>query len=268
MAFSDDDSWWRPGALARAVALLEAHPRLALVAARVLVGPEEVTDPTCLQMQRGPIPPDADLPGPPVVGFLACGAVVRRSAFLAVGGFEPRYGIGGEEELLAIDLAAAGWGLIYAGDVVAHHHPARGDGRPGRRRAQVRNALWTAWLRRPPLACGAAEFAAVGGLGGRCGGARGVVRRVAGPAVGGASAACGAGGAGASPPPGGALTPRPNDRRRWCAVVGRGPASPGRRGPKSRYFSRAVSVLPPSSDPGDDPRRCEPDRGDAGASLL
>src|SRR4051812_8523983 len=34
VAFSDDDSWWHPGALARAVAALEAHPRLAVVQAR------------------------------------------------------------------------------------------------------------------------------------------------------------------------------------------------------------------------------------------
>ncbi len=151
MAFSDDDSWWRPGALSLACKLLDANPRLALVAARVLVGPEEELDPICLEMAQGVIPAEPDLPGLPVVGFLACGSVVRRSAFLSVGGFERRYGIGGEEELLAIDLAAAGWGLIYADDVVAHHHPARGDARPGRHRTQVRNALWTAWLRRPPL---------------------------------------------------------------------------------------------------------------------
>src|SRR4051812_41381901 len=33
VAFSDDDSWWAPGALGRAADLLDAHPRLALVAA-------------------------------------------------------------------------------------------------------------------------------------------------------------------------------------------------------------------------------------------
>ena len=150
IAFSDDDSWWQPGALSRAIELLDDHPRLGLIAARVLVGPGEEPDPICLEMMRGLIPADPDLPGPPVVGFLACGSVVRRSAFLAVGGFERRYGIGGEEGLLAIDLAAAGWGLIYAPDVVALHHPD-GAARPGRRRAEVRNALWTAWLRRPLL---------------------------------------------------------------------------------------------------------------------
>src|SRR5919197_4353022 len=34
VAFSDDDSWWAPGALQRAAELLDRHPRLAVVAAR------------------------------------------------------------------------------------------------------------------------------------------------------------------------------------------------------------------------------------------
>jgi hypothetical protein len=57
-------------------------------------------------------------------------------------------GIGGEEELLALDLAAAGWTLHYVDDVVAHHDPAPGA-RGRRSRVQVRNALWSCWLRRP-----------------------------------------------------------------------------------------------------------------------
>src|SRR5512140_1994782 len=45
VAFSDDDSWWAPGALTRAVELFEAQPRLGLIAARILVGAEERLDP-------------------------------------------------------------------------------------------------------------------------------------------------------------------------------------------------------------------------------
>jgi len=150
VAFADDDSWWAPGALARAVATLEAHPRLGLVAGRVLVGPEEREDPVNEAMARSPLPPDGEAPGPRVLGFVACGAVVRRAAYLAVGGFHPTYGIGGEEELLALDLATAGWGLSYVETVVAHHHPSSGRDPVARRGGQVRNALWTAWLRRSP----------------------------------------------------------------------------------------------------------------------
>jgi hypothetical protein len=57
--------------------------------------------------------------------------------------------VGGEEELLSIDLAARGWGLAYVDEVVAHHHPSPSRDPSGRRRVQVRNALWSAWLRRP-----------------------------------------------------------------------------------------------------------------------
>lgn len=87
-----------------------------------------------------------------VLGFLACGAVVRRSAYLEVGGFHRRLGVGGEEELLALDLAAAGCELAYIPDVVCHHHPSSARQSIERRRLLVRNGLWVAWLRLPVLA--------------------------------------------------------------------------------------------------------------------
>jgi GT2 family glycosyltransferase len=149
VAFSDDDSWWAPGALSRAADLLDRHPRLAVLAARVLVGPEQRLDPVCQEMAHSPLPPADDLPGPSVLGFIACGAVVRRAAFLEVGGFDARLGVGGEEELVAVDLAVRGWGLAYVDEVVAFHHPSPTRDPSGRRRVQVRNALWSAWLRRP-----------------------------------------------------------------------------------------------------------------------
>jgi GT2 family glycosyltransferase len=149
VAFSDDDSWWAPGALGRAVELLDRHPRLAVLAARVLIGPDQRLDPVCQEMADSPLPPAEDLPGPPVLGFIACGAVVRRDAFLEVGGFDARLGVGGEEELLSLDLATRGWGLAYVDEVVAHHHPSPVRDPSGRRRRQIRNALWSAWLRRP-----------------------------------------------------------------------------------------------------------------------
>ena len=149
VALCDDDSWWAPGALARAEGLLDSRPRLALIAARVLVGPEGRLDPTCAVMARSRLP-GADLPGPAVLGSLACGAVVRRSAFLEVGGFEERLGIGGEEELLALELARAGHQLAYVDAVVAHHHPALGRDPSERRRVELRNGIWAAWLRRRP----------------------------------------------------------------------------------------------------------------------
>lgn len=148
VAFSDDDSWWAPGALGRAAELFDAHPRLGLIAARTLVGPDAWPDPMNDVLARSPLGAATDLPGTQVLGFLACGAVVRRSAYLEAGGFHRLLFFGGEETLLAYDLAAHGWGVTHCADVVAHHHPDPGprDGRPA---VQRRNALLTAWLRRP-----------------------------------------------------------------------------------------------------------------------
>jgi GT2 family glycosyltransferase len=148
VAFVDDDSGSAPGALDRAAELLRTSPRLAVVAARIMVGDPSRPDPTSLAMAASPLPDDADLPGPPVLGFIACGAVLRRDAFLAAGGFHERYGVGGEELPLAIDLARLGWKLAYVDEVVAHHWPSPIRDRAARRRTLARNELLLAWSRR------------------------------------------------------------------------------------------------------------------------
>lgn len=149
VAFADDDSWWAPGALDRAARLLEAHPRLALVAGRVLVGDCEELDPTCRAMAASPLPREPDLPGPPILGFIACGAVVRRDAYLEAGGFDDVVFFPGEEERLALDLAARGWGLAYVDGLVVHHHPSPARDRGARRALVARNRVLTAVMRRP-----------------------------------------------------------------------------------------------------------------------
>lgn len=150
VAFCDDDSWWAPGALEEAAHLLRSNPALGLVAGRVLVGPDATLDPTSASMAAGPweLSWRRSPEGPrAVTGFLACAAVVRRSAFLAAGGFEPTFVIGGEEELVAADLATAGWALAYSPGAVAHHHPSSARDAAGRRSRLARNAALTAVLR-------------------------------------------------------------------------------------------------------------------------
>jgi GT2 family glycosyltransferase len=161
VAFADDDTWWSPGALRRAATVLEGAPDLGGVAARVLVGAGRRLDPVCEAMAASPLPRRPGWPGPGVLGFVACGVVLRRDAFLAAGGFHPRYGIGGEEELLALDLAAGGLGIAYDPGLVAIHDPAPSRDPARRRRVQARNAVWTAWLRREPAAAGRATAGAV-----------------------------------------------------------------------------------------------------------
>jgi glycosyltransferase involved in cell wall biosynthesis len=155
VAFADDDSWWAPGSLDRAAALFRAYPRLALIAARILVGPQEAPDPMNDVMAAAPLGRPADLPGPSVLGFLACGAVVRREAFLATGGFDSVVFFMGEEERLAYDLRAGAWGLSYCDSVTAHHHPGRGKRAARKAVLSARNQALTAWMRRPLPVAGA-----------------------------------------------------------------------------------------------------------------
>jgi GT2 family glycosyltransferase len=162
VAFCDDDSWWAPGALGRIVEHFERFPRLGVVQARILVGPDGHPDPACEVMGGSPFRDGRDgtggdeargddWPGPALLGFIACGAAVRRSAFLEVGGFDDLLFFLGEEEQLALALASNGWQLAYLPAAVAHHHPGSAPGRDrrARDRLQRRNALLTSWMRRP-----------------------------------------------------------------------------------------------------------------------
>ncbi len=149
VAFADDDSWWTPGDLARAVKIMRAHPRLAVLNARILVGPEERLDAVCTEMAASPLP-RGDLPGPALLGFVACAALVRTEAFEQVGGFDPVVRFPGEEERLALDLATAGWSMAYVDEVTIHHHPSPRRDAPGRRQAGIwRSRLLTAAMRLP-----------------------------------------------------------------------------------------------------------------------
>ncbi|MBV9025557.1 MAG: glycosyltransferase [Streptomycetaceae bacterium] len=157
VAFSDDDTWWARGSLAAAADLLDAHPRIAAVTARILVHDlahpqaDPYEDPIVPELRDSPIPtPDGlHLPGPALGSILAGASVLRLDAFRAAGGFSPRLWLGGEEELLSADLASAGWWLVYADALTVHHRPSPARDPHLRRRHGIRNTLWFTWLRRP-----------------------------------------------------------------------------------------------------------------------
>lgn len=166
VAFADDDSWWAPGSLDHATGLFRRHPRLGLLAAQVRLEPSGEPDPVCAVMAAAPLGRAGDLPGPDVLGFVACGSVVRRRAFLECGGFDPVVFFCGEEERLALDLARKGWGLAYVDDVLAHHRPAsRRDPRDRRAALTTRNHLLTAVMRRPWTVVGGRAWDALRGSG-------------------------------------------------------------------------------------------------------
>lgn len=149
VAFADDDTWWEPGAIAQGVETMAPFERLAVVTARILVEPVGSEDPICEELERSPLPVPAGFPGRRLVSFLAGASIVRAAPFLAAGGFDERLLIGGEEELLATDLMAAGWWIGYAPDLVVHHAPSPLRDPHERRFQGIRNTLWQTWLRRP-----------------------------------------------------------------------------------------------------------------------
>jgi GT2 family glycosyltransferase len=107
-------------------------------------------------MASAPLGRPGELPGPSVLGFLACSAVVRRDAFRSAGGFDPVVFFMGEEARLAYDLRASGWGLSYCDQVIAHHHPIADGSTPAKAALALRNQALTAWMRRPvPIAISA-----------------------------------------------------------------------------------------------------------------
>ena len=152
VAFCDDDTWWEPGSLSAAADVLDAHPGLAVVTARIVVQPRGEEDPIVAELRDSPVQGPDWLPGPALGSFLAGASVLRRDAFLGCGGFSDRLWLGGEEELLAVDLAAAGWELCYLEELTVHHQASVLRDPHHRRRVGLRNTLWFTWLRRPPRA--------------------------------------------------------------------------------------------------------------------
>ncbi|HXR55770.1 MAG TPA: glycosyltransferase family 2 protein [Casimicrobiaceae bacterium] len=149
VAFCDDDTWWLPESIACAADALDRHPTLAAVTARVLVGEMGREDPTNARMASSPLPNTLGVRGTELLGVLGGACMMRRDAFLAVGGYDPRLFLGGEEALLATDLMSAGWRMAYVPEAVVCHYPSGTRDVVVRRRLARRNALWFAWLRRP-----------------------------------------------------------------------------------------------------------------------
>jgi len=160
IAFCDDDCWWAAGSLPRATALLDAYGDVALLNARVLVNDEGHVDPACRLMSASDLPKTTACPGRAIAAYMAGACVMRRDAFLGVGGYHRRFHLGAEESLVALDLLAAGQAMMYCPDLVLYHHPsALQRNTDQRRRLVLRNRLWTTWLRHRPACAFAATSA-------------------------------------------------------------------------------------------------------------
>ena len=145
--FCDDDGWWDPDGLDEAVRLFEQYPRLAVVNARILVRDEARLDSISVEMADSPLENHGGAPGAVLLSFMGGAVIVRRSAYQEVGGYDPVFFLGGEEETLAVKLARRGWEMRYLPTVVMRHHPSVANA-PHLRPFGMRNTLWNAWLHR------------------------------------------------------------------------------------------------------------------------
>lgn len=145
----DDDAFvLTRGAIERAVRVLERDPEVAAVAL-----PQA-------DMEGRPYPPAAQ---PCAAGyaaylpsFVGYGFLMRRAAFLEVGGFRARLGIHGEEKELSLRLLDRGWRVVYLPDACVGHVAAHA-GRDARRylHQTVRNTTLGALYDEPfPLVLG------------------------------------------------------------------------------------------------------------------
>jgi GT2 family glycosyltransferase len=154
VAFCDDDSWWMPDAPAVAEGVFDRYPSVGLLAAKTMVWPQRREDPMTAQLASSPLGHRPGLPGPSILGFMTCAAIVRKSAFVAAGGFSDILHFRGEEQLLAVDLAALGWDLCYCPRLIAIHQPSTVRATTAAQDARVlRNTVLTTWLRRPLRHC-------------------------------------------------------------------------------------------------------------------
>jgi len=148
IAFCDDDTRWQPGALQRAARILDEDPRVGVLSGCVVEDESGRIDPACVQMARSPLDRE-NLPGPQILGFRTEASVIRTRAFYEAGGFWPPLFIGGEETLLALDMADRGWRMVYIDDVVTMRAPSCPRNAAARLRCEIRNAIWVAWMRLP-----------------------------------------------------------------------------------------------------------------------
>jgi GT2 family glycosyltransferase len=154
VAFCDDDSWWTPDAPAVGADLFDRYPSVGLLAARTIVWPQRRDDPFSAVLANSALGRRRGLPGPSILGFMGCAAMVRKRAFEAAGGFSGILHFRGEEQLLALDLAALGWDLCYCPELVAIHQPSTVRATAAAQDARaLRNSVLTTWMRRPMTRC-------------------------------------------------------------------------------------------------------------------
>ena len=148
VAFTDDDVIWQPGALQKALSIMDANPHVAAVSGcvrqavpgRFHVGGDDA------RRQDDSFMDDPRYPNPLSLRSEAC--VLRTRAFYDAGGYWPPMFDNGEI-LLSLDMADRGWHMLYSDDVVSWKTSTNAQESNTTMRRRLRNTIWTAWMRLP-----------------------------------------------------------------------------------------------------------------------
>lgn len=115
VGLDDDCCFERADALSTIAAVFAARPSLGLLSCRVRTPDGRLWPARCGEPMRES------------AWFIACAFAVRRAAYQAVGGMDPRIFRAGEERDLAIRLMDAGYEIRHADELVALHRESPAD---------------------------------------------------------------------------------------------------------------------------------------------
>jgi GT2 family glycosyltransferase len=174
----NSDAWVRPGWLEPLVDVADADPGIAAVAPKLLYPDGRLQEAGSIIWRDGRVRQygDGDLPNRSEYLFrrtvdyasAAC-LLVRRSAFVGVGGFDPRFAPMYYEDVdLCLALAAAGGRIVYQPrSVVEHVRGGSGGGAQSERLERNRRLIRARWRgvldRRPPESWRVEPSAILGG---------------------------------------------------------------------------------------------------------
>lgn len=135
----DDSHFTRPDDVERAVAFLESHPEVGLVAFQIFNG-EDL--PSELLESSGT--------GRYGISFVGCGGMFRRKAVETVGGYTPFLQNEWEDNELSLRYLKAGWAIYFFPSVLIHHHLSTANRRTARTWMRgFRNKLWAILMHLP-----------------------------------------------------------------------------------------------------------------------
>jgi GT2 family glycosyltransferase len=141
--FDDDAELIEPDTLRRAIMMAEAHPECGAIGMRQLTPDGDVDAMQPTHTERASF----------TAHFFGYAFLVRRSAYLRIGGFNERFQYYYDENEFCLRLRDAGYRVIYDPTLrVIHHQDPRGRDRTRSSRLQTRNAILTAMMHFPAWA--------------------------------------------------------------------------------------------------------------------